>query len=163
MLLYKHVFSCTPNRHSICRPNGKAMEFLLGGYCHDVLYWRGWAGTWTAGRSLIALEAVKLKKKWVRSKAMGWFLWLHFRTKSIARAQTSAALNLRNVKQSSQAYNSIPQNVLECSLLHVGAILKTLLRSVEEFSIMLPTANRRTDWQAEIKTLSFRSAEVTGV
>ena len=47
----------------------------------------------------------------------------HWLTRSTTRAQAPAAPNMRNVNQSSQVWNSLPQNVPECSLFHAGPIL----------------------------------------
>ena len=50
--------------------------------------------------------------------------------------------NLRNVKQSRHTWNSLSQNVPECSMFHVGQILKISSKSVH-FPIMLLTDRQR--------------------
>ena len=53
-----------------------------------------------------------------------------FETRSTPRAQTSDAPNLRNVKQSTHAWNSPSKTVVECSLFHARPILKISWKSV---------------------------------
>ena len=63
---------------------------------------------------------------------------------------TSAAPNVRNVKQSSQAWNSLPQNISESVLFDAGFILKILLHSIHV--LVRNIANRRTDKRADKPT-----------
>ena len=78
--------------------------------------------------------------------------------RSTPRAQTSAAPNLRNVKQSIHAWNSLPENVSDCSLFRAGPTIEISRTSVCLFSHNV--ANRQTDKGTEMKTWSRRSAEV---
>ena len=71
-------------------------------------------------------------------------------TRSIPRAQTSSATYLRNVKQSSHAWNSLSPNVPENSLFHAGPIRKIPWKSVQAF--VRNVANRQTEKPTEMKT-----------
>ena len=58
--------------------------------------------------------------------------------------------NLRNMKQSSIAWNSLPQNVQECSEFHFGSILEMSWKSVYVFSRNV--ASRQTNKQTNKQT-----------
>ena len=49
----------------------------------------------------------------------------------------------RNVKESSHAWNRLPQNVPECSLFHAGLIVNISWKPVDAFSRNI--TNRQTD------------------
>ena len=66
--------------------------------------------------------------------------WVNFRraspmnkARNTPRVESSTAPNLKNVKQSSQVWNSLPENVLKCSLFHSGPIVKISWKSVHAF------------------------------
>ena len=70
------------------------------------------------------------------------------------RTQTSAVTNVRNVRQFSQVWNSVPQNVPEYSLCHAEPVLKISWNLFACLSVMLlseKSADKQTNQQIDGK------------
>ena len=88
----------------------------------------------------------------VRTKELKNAQRKYTRSRTTSRTQTSAVPNARNVRQSSKAWNSLCQNVPECSLLPAGTIWNISWKSIRAFfSIMLLT-DRQADMQTNRQT-----------
>ena len=80
------------------------------------------------------------------------------------RRQTSAVTNVRNARQFSQVWNSVPQNVPEYSLCHAEPVLKISWNLFACLSVMLLSekigrqTDKPTDWW---KNSLRRSSKVT--
>ena len=98
---------------------------------------------------------------YIRVATVPVIIIVKMKTRSTPRAQTPAAHNLSKVKQSSYAWNSLPQ---KCSLVYVGSVTNTW-KTIHVVSHKVPNrpthkqTNKRTDWKYDLR----RSAEVTNV